>query len=176
MGREFAHGPRPADRKWSSARPSAARAESQEGGSWLSSTVRRPSALVEANRGFGGGGALLRQWNELSLVAGNDVEAALFPFNLGLLDPLFARRHEIPPDIARAFHCGSANQNDARFAAGSHRDRIAWPEHQKLSSPETIAGDIDLARHDIERTLLGLGVKRKRCPQRQRGVREQSFR
>src|SRR6185369_12976269 len=109
---------------------------------------------------------LLGQRNELGLVAGNDVEAALFPFSLGLLDPFLARRHEIPPDVARAFHCGSADQNDACLAGGGYCDGVAWPEHQKLTCPEAIAGNIDLARNDIERTLLCVGVKRKRRPQR----------
>src|SRR5882757_5191108 len=113
---------------------------------------------------------LLRQWNELGLVAGNDVEAALLPFGLGLLDPLLARRHEIPPDVARALHRGSADQNDARLAAGRHCDCIAWSEHQKLTSPKTIAGNVDVARHDIERTLLRLGIKRERRTRRKRRV------
>src|SRR5438270_143494 len=114
--------------------------------------------------------ALLGQWDELSLVAGNDVEAALFPFGLGLLDPLLARRHEIPPDVARAFHRGSADQNDACLAAGRHCDCIAWPEHQKLTSPEAITGNVDLTRYDIKRALFRLGIKRKRRSQRERRV------
>jgi hypothetical protein len=74
------------------------------------------------------------------------------------------RRHEIPPDVARAFHCGSADQNDACLAGGGYCDGVAWPEHQKLTCPEAIAGNIDLARNDIERTLLCVGVNGSVAP------------
>src|ERR1700730_1966219 len=56
--------------------------------------------------------SLLRQRDELGFT-GYRAEPAGLPFLLGLLDPLAARGHEIPPDIARSFHRGAAEQHQS---------------------------------------------------------------
>src|SRR5215831_18245470 len=118
----------------------------------------------------------LRQRNELDLVAGDDVEAALLPFGLGLLDPLLARRHEIPPDVARALERSPSDQHDACLTARRDRDWITWSENQQLARCEAVTRNVDFARHYIERALLGIGIEGERCAGRQSCISEQRLR
>ena len=75
--------------------------------------------------------ALLRQRDELALVAGHGVEAAGLPVGLGLLDAVLARGDEIPPDVARAVHRGAADQHDAGVGRRRHGDGVAGTEDQQ---------------------------------------------
>src|SRR5690606_32040717 len=89
---------------------------------------------------------LVRQWNELDLVAGDLAKHAFFPLLLGLLDALAPRGDKVPPDMARAVERGAADNGDAARADGLDGDPVAGAENQHLAGLETIAGDIDLAR------------------------------
>src|SRR5438067_1794272 len=89
--------------------------------------------------------ASLRQRNELALVARHDVEAALLPFGLGLLDALLARGDEIPPDVTRPVHRGAADEDDARVGRSRDRETVARAEDQELAGREAVTGDLDFA-------------------------------
>src|SRR5712691_1195598 len=95
---------------------------------------------------------LLRQRDKLRL-AGYPREAAGFPIGLGLFDALLARGDEVPPDMARAVRRGAAEDNDARVAQRRDGDAVARLEDKQSPFGETVAGNLDLARHDIDRAL-----------------------
>src|SRR6266516_7811854 len=101
-----------------------------------------------------------RQRDELGF-ARHRRESSGLPVFLGLLDPLLARGHEIPPDIARAFQCRAAEEHQPRGAYRPHTDAVAGTEHQKPRAFERLAGDIDLAFDHIDRAFLVVGIERR---------------
>src|SRR5439155_4181106 len=103
----------------------------------------------------------LRQRDEFTFVARDDVEAASLPLGFGLLYALFARGDEIPPDMARPVHRGAAEENDARCRRRGRRHFIARPNHQQLARGEAVARNVDLAGDDVEAALLGGRVDRQ---------------
>src|SRR5262249_41229761 len=94
--------------------------------------------------------ASLGQWNELLIVARHGIEAGELPIGLGLLDALLARGDEVPPDVARPVHRCAAEQHEARIADRGDRDAIAGAEQQQPAWREPVAGDVDLARDEID--------------------------
>src|SRR5579871_6059007 len=87
---------------------------------------------------------LLRKWNELVLLRDRRKAAGL-PVLLGLLDPLFTRRDEIPPDVARAFQRIAAQEHHPCRRDRLDRDTIAGPKDQKARACITLVGDLDFA-------------------------------
>src|ERR1700712_3146195 len=63
--------------------------------------------------------ALLRQGDELRLVAGYLAEASGLPVGLGLLDPLAAGGDEVPEQVPRPVHSAAAQQQHPRGPARS---------------------------------------------------------
>ena len=82
------------------------------------------------------------------------------PFRLGLLDAVLPRRHEIPPDVARAVHRCAAEQHEMGVGEGGYDDRVSGPQDEQLAGAEPIAGDFNLACDQINRALLGIGIDR----------------
>src|SRR5689334_20325442 len=101
----------------------------------------------------------VRQRDELRL-AWDEAEAAGFPIGFRFLDALGAGGDEVPPDVARAFHGGSADEHEARAALGSHADAVAGVEDEEAAFLENVAGDLDLALGHIDGALLMVGVER----------------
>src|SRR5262249_57179051 len=103
----------------------------------------------------------LRQRDELLVVTGDGAEAGELPVRLGLLDALLARRDEVPPDVAWSVHGRAAQQHEPRIAYRRQRDAVARTKHEQAAGREPIAGDIDLARNQIDRALLGFCIDRQ---------------
>src|SRR3954464_7212200 len=103
--------------------------------------------------GWRRGDSLLRQRNELMFV-GNMGKAAGFPVLFGLLDPLFAGRDEIPPDMPRAFQRVAAQKHHPRRLERLYRDAIAGPKNQQPRPFVTLACDLDFAIYQIDRSLF----------------------
>src|SRR5258708_58129 len=82
----------------------------------------------------GGHRSLLRQWDELDLVARHLLEVSGGPFGLGLFDAVFARGDEIPPDVPRAIERLAAEQRDVRIGYRANGDVVARLEHQQTSA------------------------------------------
>src|SRR5215472_8897989 len=95
----------------------------------------------------------LRQRNELDFVARHLAEVAGRPFGFGLLDPILARRNEVPPDMPWPVHGGATQNHHMRVGHGLERDVIAWAQHQEALAAEPVATDIDLAVEHINRAL-----------------------
>src|SRR5437867_1166142 len=53
---------------------------------------------------------------------------------------------------------------------------VTRPENQQLARCEAVAGNLDLARYDIERALLGSGIEWERRARRQTSVSKQCLR
>lgn len=88
-------------------------------------------------------------------------EAAGFPVLLRLFDALLARGDEIPPDVARAFQRGAAEEHQPRFRLRANRNSVAGSEDQQARAFKIVGGDLDLAVDDIDRALLGVGIERR---------------
>src|SRR5262245_47007573 len=73
---------------------------------------------------------LPRQRNELR-IASNHGEPALLPIGFGLLDALLTRRDEVPPNIARAVHCGTPHDDKMRVGDRFDGDAVTGAEHQQ---------------------------------------------
>src|SRR5262245_44153731 len=97
--------------------------------------------------------SLFRQRNELGLIR-HWTETARFPVRLRFLDARLAGGNEIPPDMARAFHCGAAEEHHACLAYRLDGDPVAGAEDQHLRCCEFVTGDIDLAFDEIDGAFL----------------------
>src|SRR6516165_934520 len=102
---------------------------------------------------------LLRQRNELVLLR-NRRKAARLPVLLGLLDPLLARRDEIPPDVAWTLQRIAAQKHHPCRLDRLYRDAVARPEDQQQRTLIALARNFDLAVDEIDRALLMIGVER----------------
>src|SRR5882762_11075407 len=122
--------------------------------------ITRPVPDAELARPCRARRRLFRQRNELAL-ARHGVEAARFPIRLGLLDALLARGDEVPPDVAWAVHGGPANHRQPRRRECRYGDAVAGLEDEEAAGLEAVARDVDLARHQIDRSLFRLGVERQ---------------
>src|ERR1700674_4741342 len=75
--------------------------------------------------------SIVRKWNELGIVPGNRRPAPELPVGFRLVDALLARRHEVPPDVARAVHGGAAEDDDARPRDRGDGDAVVGTEHEQ---------------------------------------------
>ncbi|KAG1443950.1 hypothetical protein G6F57_017948 [Rhizopus arrhizus] len=96
---------------------------------------------------------VLRQRDELLVVAGDGAEVAGFPVVLGLLDALLRTGHEVPPQVARAIQ---------RFAAEQHRLhrglRAQAADGACLGNDQVLGGHVHaiqlrVALEDVQRAL-----------------------
>ncbi len=58
---------------------------------------------------------------------------------------------EVPPDVARPVHGLAAEQHQPGVALRQDGDPVAGPEDQEPAGTEDVAGDVDLARDDVDR-------------------------
>src|SRR5256885_16931878 len=97
---------------------------------------------------------ILRQRDELELIARHAGEFAFTPFVLGLLDALLARGNEIPPDMTRTVErCATDHRDAARLRRGQ-RDLIGRAKNEKLTGRELFARNVRLAGGNINFALL----------------------
>src|SRR5262245_9634299 len=98
--------------------------------------------------------------NELPL-ARHRCESSHFPVFFRLLNPLSARGHDIPPNVARALQGGAAEKHEPRAPRCSYRDPVARTEHQKPRAFECLARDLDFTFDHIDRPLFLVGIERR---------------
>src|SRR5215203_824357 len=72
-----------------------------------------------------------RQRDEFLFIAGHNVKTRPLPIFLGRFNALLGRRHEIPPDMARAIHRLAAQHHETRITLRRERDGITGTENQK---------------------------------------------
>src|SRR4029078_2324235 len=104
----------------------------------------------------------VRQWNEFDFVARHLVKMAGLPVRLGLLDAFLAGRYEIPPDVTRAIHRRTAEDDEMSIVDCGDGYRVAGLENQQPSRLEPVASDIDDAFDDVDCALLMGRVSRQR--------------
>src|SRR6185312_4729910 len=95
----------------------------------------------------------LGQRNILLLVTGNDIEAAGFPFLLGLFDPLLGGGYEIPPDVALRTERRTPKQHEMRAGLRRNDDLVARLEDKQAFLGKNIARNRDLAFQRIDCAL-----------------------
>src|SRR3954463_6997493 len=117
-----------------------------------------------------------RQRDELDLVAGHLLEMTRGPFRLGLFDTLLPRRHEIPPDMARAIHRRAAKDGEMCVGQRADGDLVTGLEHQQAVAPELVAGNVDLAIEHVDRAFFEVGVERQARSGFEMHVAKQRFR
>jgi hypothetical protein len=69
--------------------------------------------------------------------------------------------------VARPVHGITAKQHQTCIGQRQNRNPVARTEDQQPPCPEAVAGNVDLARHDIDGALLVVGIKRHDCSRRQ---------
>src|SRR5215472_16345471 len=144
-------------RKWQRAPPP--RADEQQSCSPPISASVDARARQSGNRNLGS----LGEWNEFGGVAGHHGKATGLPIRLGCLDAVLARRHEIPPDMARSIHGGAADQDKMRIAERRYLHAIAGLEHQQALRRMVLAADLNLTRNHVKRALLEFNAERQDC-------------
>src|SRR5699024_8447117 len=89
----------------------------------------------------------VRQRHEFFDLARYAVEAAGFPFRLGLFDAVAARGDEVPPDVARAVHGCAADEHAAcrQGAVVGDGDRVSRAQHDEAAGGEAVLVDADFA-------------------------------
>src|SRR4051794_20614245 len=117
-----------------------------------------------------------RQRNELVLVWDMGKAAGL-PVLLGLLDPLPAGGHKIPPDMARALQRVAAEEHHPRRGVRLDGNSVAGPEDQEPRPLVAFMRDLDLAVDHIDRALLVIGIQRRRHAllQRHLGIKPRRY-
>ena len=73
--------------------------------------------------------------------------------------------------VARLVSVNSNNTNEFRKLPRAEGQLIASAEHQHATRLESIADHVDVALHDVDRTLLVLARQRYRGIGRQDGIR-----
>src|SRR5437588_9339223 len=116
---------------------------------------------------------ILRQRDELDLVARHAGEFSFAPFVLGLLDALLARGNEVPPDMAGAVErCATDHRDAARLCRGQS-NLVGRTEYEKLAGSELVARNVDFAGNNIDSALLAFGIERHHGAGIERDVGEQ---
>src|SRR3954468_24506988 len=88
------------------------------------------------------------------MVPRHAVEPRRFPVGFGLLDPVQARRDEVPPDDPWPIHRLAAQHHKARVGTCPDRDAVTRTKDKELSGLEHVTRDLDLTRHGVDRALL----------------------
>src|SRR6185312_2337434 len=96
----------------------------------------------------------VRQRNEFDFVARHLVKMAGLPVRLGLLDAFLAGRYEIPPDVTRAIHRRTAEDDKMSIVVCCDGYRSTALDIQLLFRLKPIASDIDVAFDDVDCALL----------------------
>src|SRR5207244_1247873 len=94
-------------------------------------------------------------------LAGDRRKSAASPVFFRLFDPLLARRDEIPPDVARAFHSAATEKHHARSALRANGDPVTRTEDKEPRALERVAGDLNLSFHEVDRALLIVRIERR---------------
>lgn len=122
--------------------------------------LNEPNAAVHAVRccrlrqsGVTQGSRRIWQRNELAVVEVRQFRAIAAPVGLGLLDALFARRHEVPVDQTRA-----ARLHQDRVGNGAYQGRLSGGKHQHTTRFQSLTTRLDRSLDDVYdafRVLLG---------------------
>jgi hypothetical protein len=103
----------------------------------------------------------LRKRNKLG-VSRDSVESRHLPVSFGLLDAIFSRRHEIPPDMPRTVHWFASKRHEARGGLCPDGYAIAGLKHEQLCRTKDITGNFNLAGDSIDSSLIVDRIERYR--------------